>query len=239
MPGGTHAVREPWRNLYAQLIRATGWPELARRFAHLPAIARLAAKPLGIVDKMIASGLNAPPASSCGRLFDAVAAALDICPERQSYEGEAAMRLEAIVDATIFESDSGYRFGACDEARAQPSHEREIEGPVVLDPRTIWEPLLSDLAAAVPAPVVAARFHRGLAEGIAEIAANLAESRPFDTIALSGGCFQNAVLFGDVSRLLRAQGFAVLSHAAVPANDGGLAFGQAAVAAARLIEGEI
>ena len=102
----------------------------------------------------------------------------------------------------------------------------------------MWPALLNDLAAGVPTPVVAARFHQGLAQGIAELTRNLAERRWFDTVALSGGCFQNAVLFGAVSRLLQAQGFTVLSHAAVPANDGGLALGQAAIAAARLIEGD-
>jgi hydrogenase maturation protein HypF len=176
---------------------------------------------------MIASGINAPLASSCGRLFDAVAAALDICPDRQAYEGEAAMRLEAIVDGTALQSGSGYRFDVIPEA------------PTVLDPRPMWEPLLSDLANVVPAPIIAARFQRGLAEGISEMVRKLAERRLFDTVALSGGCFQNTVLFGEVSRLLRARGFTVLSHAAVPANDGGLALGQAAIAAARLIQGAV
>jgi hydrogenase maturation protein HypF len=227
MPGGAQAVREPWRNLCAQLIRAIDWPELAQRFGHLAVYARLAVKPQTIVDKMIASGINAPLASSCGRLFDAVAAALDICPDRQAYEGEAAMRLEAIVDGTALQSGSGYRFDVIPEA------------PTVLDPRPMWEPLLSDLANVVPAPIIAARFHRGLAEGISEMVRKLAERRLFDTVALSGGCFQNTVLFGEVSRLLRARGFTVLSHAAVPANDGGLALGQAAIAAARLIQGAV
>jgi hydrogenase maturation protein HypF len=227
MPGGAQAVREPWRNLYAQLIRAIDRTELAQRFGHVGVYARLAAKPLAIVDKMIASDINAPLASSCGRLFDAVAAALDICPDCQAYEGEAAMRLEAIVDATALRSGSGYRFDVITEA------------PTVLDPRPMWGPLLSDLANGVPAPIVAARFHRGLAEGIAEVVGKLAERRSFDTVALSGGCFQNTVLFGEVSRLLQAQSLTVLSHASVPANDGGLALGQAAVAAARLIEGGV
>jgi hydrogenase maturation protein HypF len=226
MPGGAQAVREPWRNLYAHLIRAMDWLELVRRFGHLAVYARLAAKPLAIVDKMIASGINTPRASSCGRLFDAVAAALDICPDRQAHEGEAAMRLEAIVDATTLRSDSGYPLDMINDET------------VVLDPRPMWDPLLSDLTNGVPAPVVAARFHRGLAGGIAEMAGKLGERRSFDAVALSGGCFQNAVLFSQVSRLLRGRGFAVLSHAAVPANDGGLALGQAAVAAAQLIEGD-
>jgi hydrogenase maturation protein HypF len=266
MPGGAQAVREPWRNLYAQLIREMGRPELGRRFGHLALYARLTAKPLAVLDKMIASGINTPLASSCGRLFDAVAAALDICADRQAYEGEAAMRLEAIVDETTLRFDGGYRFDVVNEAtkmsfmpglgpgirerpkpprmalvdgRAKSGHEREFEAPMVLDPGIIWGPLLQDLASGVPKPVIAARFHKGLASGIAEMVEKLAEYRPFDTIALSGGCFHNAVLFDEVSRRLRGQGFAVLSHAEVPANDGGLALGQAAIAAARLIKGSV
>lgn len=98
MPGGARAVREPWRNLYAQLMRVMDWPSLTRRFGGLDLCAYLATKPRAMLDKMIAGAVNAPRASSCGRLFDAVAAALDLCRERQAYEGEAAMRLEAIVD---------------------------------------------------------------------------------------------------------------------------------------------
>ncbi|MBV8334580.1 MAG: carbamoyltransferase HypF, partial [Alphaproteobacteria bacterium] len=261
MPGGAQAVREPWRNLYAQLIRVMNWPELAQRFSHLPALARLAAKPLAIVDRMIAAGINAPAASSCGRLFDAVAAALDICPERQAYEGEAAMRLEALVDDTELRSGCAYHFeivvnakssvmAGLDpaihegpsrpvrppvDARNKSGHDRKL---MILDPRSIWEPLLSDLEAGIPAPVIAARFHRGLAGGIVEMVSIIAELRAFDAVALSGGCLQNAVLLAEVSHQLRALGVNVLSHTAVPANDGGLALGQAAIAAARLIEGD-
>jgi hydrogenase maturation protein HypF len=220
MPGGARAVREPWRNLYAQLSRALGWPEAARQYARLALSDRLAAKPLATLDRMIAGYINSPPASSCGRLFDAVAAALDIAFERQAYEGEAAMRLEALVDPDALAALSGYRFAV---------------RPEMLDPKPMWKPLLRDLAEGVAPGVVAARFHKGLAEAIATLAGRLARHRGLDTVALSGGCFQNAVLFGAVVRLLEGQGLIVLSHAAIPANDGGLAVGQAAVAAARLI----
>jgi hydrogenase maturation protein HypF len=253
MPGGAQAVREPWRNLYAQLIRAADGSETVRRV-----LARLAAKPLAVIDRMIASGINTPLASSCGRLFDAVAAALGICPDRQAYEGEAAMRLEALVDETALRPESSYRFDLLhpwqNKGRGPhyPRHTRESRYPWVpafagmtvgdtwiLEPAPIWESLLRDLEAGLPPPVIAARFHKGLACGIAEMTEKLATIRSFDTVALSGGCFQNAVLLGEVSRLLRAQGFVVLSHAAVPANDGGLALGQAAIVAARLIQGGV
>jgi hydrogenase maturation protein HypF len=221
MPGGAAASREPWRNLYAQLVRAFDWAGLLRRFGGLDVVVYLAAKPLGVLDRMIAGGINSPPASSCGRLFDAIAAVLGLCRDRQAYEGEAAMRLEAIVDQDAVRRGDGYRF-ALPPSRA-------------IDPAPIWPRLLHDLANGVPSGVIAARFHAGLADAVAEMAGRLAEGGVFDTVALSGGCFQNAVLFEETRRQLELRGFAVLSHSEIPANDGGLALGQAAVAAARMI----
>ncbi len=113
MPGGAQAVREPWRNLYAHLTAAIGWAGLTARFAALDLHVYLDGKPRALLDAMIAKQINAPPASSCGRLFDAVAAALGICRERQAYEGEAAMRLEALA-----------RTGAIIRAPMQPPHIR-------------------------------------------------------------------------------------------------------------------
>jgi hydrogenase maturation protein HypF len=162
---------------------------------------------------MMARGLNAPLASSCGRLFDAVSAALGLCVERQGYEGHAGTLLEAIAAPLAGEP---YAFGEA------------------LDPAPMWRSLLDDLARGVPAPVIAGRFHAGLARSIAATAKRV---HPGDTIALSGGCFQNRVLLEQVSDALAAEGFTVLTHADVPANDGGLALGQAAIGAARLIGG--
>jgi hydrogenase maturation protein HypF len=100
----------------------------------------------------------------------------------------------------------------------------------------MWRALLGDLILDTPAPVIAARFHKGLATALAAMAVKLAgDDRRFDTAALSGGCFQNMVLFEETATRLRAAGFAVLSHSQVPMNDGSLALGQAAVAAARLM----
>jgi len=101
--------------------------------------------------------------------------------------------------------------------------------------------MLADLAAETRAPVIAARFHKGLARTIAAMVSTFSqraadgETPRFDTVALSGGCFQNAVLFEQVTRRLAALNFNVLTHSRVPANDGGVSLGQAAVAAAHLI----
>jgi hydrogenase maturation protein HypF len=170
---------------------------------------------------MMAGSVNAPSTSSCGRLFDAAAAALGICRDRQAYEGEAAMRLEAVVDRDALHGGSGYPFALTGAA---------------IDPLPMWERLLSDIADGTAAGIIAARFHKGLAAAAAALAGRLAGPCGIDTVALSGGCFQNGVLFSETVARLEEQGLTVLSHAAVPANDGGLALGQAAVAAARLIE---
>jgi hydrogenase maturation protein HypF len=110
-----------------------------------------------------------------------------------------------------------------------------------VEPLAMWNAILGDLILKTPAPVMAARFHKGLAKAITAMTRKLArrkdESGPrFATVALSGGCFQNRVLFEEVVRRLEAEDFHVLSHALVPANDGGLALGQAAIGAAHHLD---
>jgi hydrogenase maturation protein HypF len=234
MPGGTQAVREPWRNLYAHLMAEMSWREFATNYAQLALCADLSERPRTTLDAMIGSGVNSPQASSCGRLFDAVAAALNICRERQNYEGEAAARLEAIVDRDTLTSE--------DDALAYPFVISQPDGLGLahVEPGAMWRAILGDLALKTPASIIAARFHKGLAKAIVAMVVKLAlcddDSRPrFDTVALSGGCFQNRILFEEVLRRLEQANFRVLSHAEVPMNDGGLALGQAAIGAACLI----
>jgi hydrogenase maturation protein HypF len=213
MPGGTAAVREPWRNLHAHLRAAGMQPET----------------PHPLLDTMIRHRVNSPMASSCGRLFDAVAAALGICAQRQSHEGEAASRLEALVceHTLLHEHDElAYRLTV-----SLPS----AEGMALIKYPAMWQALMHDVATGTPAGVIAARFHKALASAAVNMTRTLAEREQFDTVALSGGCFQNAVLLQQTERRLRDAGFAVLTHSTVPANDGGLSLGQAAIGAARLI----
>jgi hydrogenase maturation protein HypF len=213
MPGGTAAVREPWRNFHAHLMAAGLQPET----------------PYPLLDTMIRHRINSPMASSCGRLFDAVAAALGICVQRQSHEGEAASRLEALVcERTLLHEDDGLAYPLTVSVPAP-------EGMVLIGYRAMWQALMRDVANGTPAGVIAARFHKAVAIAAVAMTRTLAERDQFDTVALSGGCFQNAVLLRQTERRLRDAGFAVLTHSTVPANDGGLSLGQAAVAAARLI----
>jgi hydrogenase maturation protein HypF len=234
MPGGAQAVREPWRNLYAHLVRAIGWDALTTQYAGLDFYKYLHAKPRALLEGMMASGVNSPLASSCGRLFDAVAAALDVCRERQAYEGEAAMRLEALAAGGSSTDHTGpvYPFAISWE----PNRFGEI------DSAPMWRALLDDLRRGVAASTIALRFHTGLSNALAattkRLAARVTDGSHFDTVALSGGCFQNRLLLESAAEQLRAAGFVVLTHAEVPANDGGLALGQAVVGAARLLDSE-
>jgi hydrogenase maturation protein HypF len=232
MIGGEAAAREPWRNLYAHLMAEIRWPELALNFGHLDVVGRLAAKPRALLDSMLKSGQQVPLASSCGRLFDAVAAALGLCFERQAYEGHAATLLESLAAtaaATAADDDESYPV----TIPRWPASKLPY-----LEPRAMWNALLGDLHLGTPRPVIAARFHRWLARGVtrlAEQASPTAAGEPARTVVLAGGCFQNRVLLEETSRCLRGAGFTVLSAAAVPANDGGIALGQAAIAAAHML----
>jgi hydrogenase maturation protein HypF len=191
----------------------------------------LQTKPRALLDGMIAREVNSPLASSCGRLFDAVAAAVGICRERAVYEGQAAIEFEALVDArTLADEDErcGYPFAIS----LQPSSNLSY-----VDPLPMWRALLDDMVEDTPVPVIAARFHQGLASVIARMADKLRQHdpnrEPISTIALSGGVMQNRVLLELLIARLEALGVRVLTHAVIPANDGGLALGQAVIAAAR------
>lgn len=234
MLGGDLASREPWRNLYAHLTAEMGWPAFSMNFSGLEVHDALDRKPRKILDAMLKDSLNAPKASSCGRLFDAVAAAVGLCFERQGYEGEAAAQLEAMVDEDALESEDC----ALDYPFTIPN--LKPAGVPYVEPLAVWNAILGDLILKTPAGVVAARFHRGLARALCAMAVKLARrdseaGERFDTVALSGGCFQNRVLLEQTVRLLGEQGFAVLTHKTIPAGDGGLALGQAAIAAAQII----
>ena len=206
LPGGDAASREPWRNLMVRLD-AAGMADVAAEV--------LAGRPLAPLRQAVAAGVNAPLSSSAGRLFDAFAAALGICVAAQSYEGEAAMRLEALARRSRGPAGAGYEFA-------------ETGG--VIDPAPIWRAWAADRRAGVPPEEISRRFHVGIAEVTARVARRLVEAGEAKAVALSGGCFQNALL---LDLTVRALGdVPVLLHRRTPANDGGLALGQAVVALA-------
>jgi hydrogenase maturation protein HypF len=164
---------------------------------------------------MMRAGFNCPETSSMGRLFDAVAGLLRV-RSSINYEGQAAIELEAIAD----ERTTGtYRF--------------EIEGSEI-GAEMIVRGAVEDLISGVPREQVAARFHLSVAHMIVEVATIIREQRALDRVVLSGGVFQNMLLLSNVSRLLLESGFEVFTHHRVPANDGGISLGQAAIANARV-----
>lgn len=218
LPGGAKAMREPWRNTVAHLKAAFGdnWREQisGTAFGRM-----LDARRADVVEQMIDKGLNAPLSSSAGRLFDAVAAMLGLCADRQHYEGQAAMEMEALAFSRL-PGTGRYPVGSSSDA-----------GTRIFTWLPLWSALTEDLGKGVDAAVIAARFHLGLADGIAEMAAELAGEARTQRIALSGGVMQNNILLETLHKRLSGEGFDVLVHAQVPANDGGLSLGQAAVAA--------
>ncbi|MSU91252.1 carbamoyltransferase HypF [Rhodobacteraceae bacterium 2CG4] len=219
LPGGDLAAREPWRNLLARLGQAGGpetWPPRLRRL--------LAGHPVEVLRAATARGINAPECTSAGRLFDAVSAAAGICAARQDYEGEAAMRLQAAAEGWLAgQAAAPYRI-ALSAGAPRPDQ---------IDPAPLWPQIAADLDAGRTAAEIAARFHAGWARVWADAAARAAATTGCRTVFLTGGVFQNRLLAAMLAEYLQAAGLTVHQHAEVPANDGGLALGQIAIALAR------
>ncbi len=216
MLGGAQAMREPWRNTFAQLLTALGWDWVTMNHGDLDIVRFLEGKPLETLSSMAEKGLNSPLTSSAGRLFDAVAAAVVVCRESAGYEGQAAIELEVLASGQFrSQEDQAYGFelrdGSVNWAR-------------------LWRGILNDLQAQVEPAVIAARFHHTVVAAVVHTAATLCEQHETETLVLSGGVFQNRLLLEQSSSLLRDRGLKVLSPQLLPVNDGGLALGQAVIA---------
>lgn len=224
LPGGNAAMQQPWRNCLAQLQAAVGWQQVVDDYACLPLVKRLSRQPVSTLLRMIDQGINSPLSSSCGRLFDAVAAAVGICDEGgMSYEGQAAMLLASSIDEADWHSAKPYPFAL-----------NRVDGLLHIDPSPLWLALLKDLKKGRSRSLIASSFHRGLVEVLVTCLIELATQQGTQTVALSGGVFQNPYMLGDLQMRLQKQGFKVLVHTHVPANDGGIALGQALIAAAKM-----
>lgn len=223
--GGAQAMRQPWRNTYAHLRALWTWDDLLSQYGDLPLVQALAAKPRTLLDQMLESGLRSPLATSAGRLFDAVAAAIGCCFEQVTYEGQGAMELEALIGQDMEPN--------LVNATPYPIDIDLTQTPHQLSFAPLWTALLNDLRQNVPARTISTRFHLGFAQGIAHLAQHLAQTHHLTTVALSGGVFQNQMLLTAVRQQLEQQGLTVLTAQQVPCNDGGLSLGQGAIAAAR------
>ncbi|MEH2353840.1 carbamoyltransferase HypF [Nostoc sp.] len=227
MIGGEQAIYQPWRNTYAQLLAANLWDDCEQKYTDLEIFKFLKNKPLRLLNQLIEKGINSPPASSVGRLFDAVAAAIGIYRDECSYEGQAAIAMEAIVDVSSLNNDK--------ETLIYPFNFSFSDRIYYIDPRPMWQALLNDLQQQIPQPIMAAKFHQGLANAIVEMVKHLSQENLINQVALTGGVFQNCILLKEVTKRLETLGIKVLTHSLVPANDGGLSLGQAVIAAAQLI----
>jgi hydrogenase maturation protein HypF len=217
LPGGEQAIREPWRVALSHLLDA-GLPD---RIDPLLA-AQTTPAAVRTVARMIERGFNAPPCSSMGRLFDAVAS-LAGRRGRTTYEGQAAMELE----------------GLASEARPDGSYPFDVEtldGRLVVDTRPLVRAVVTDCVRDLRAEVVARRFHHSVVDIIAAVCARLRAAHGLEDVVLSGGVFQNAIVSAESAARLKSEGFRVFRHREVPPNDGGLALGQLAVAAATLAD---
>ncbi len=217
LPGGQRAIREPWRMACAWLLSARG----EEAGPPGPIAAQVEPGAWRAVSELARRGVAAPLTTSMGRLFDAVAALCGV-RLRVNYEGQAAAELEAL----------------CDPAQrdAYPLPQVREDGDYVLDARPTVVEVVREVERDVPVERVAARFHNAVATATARACIDLASERELDTVVLSGGSFQNRALLESVASSLEQAGLRVLVPERLPPNDGGISYGQAAVAAARLAE---
>jgi hydrogenase maturation protein HypF len=213
LPGGAQAIRQPWRMACAWMLAAgiEGPPAALADAVDREAWAQ--------VTGIARTGLASPVTTSMGRLFDAVAALCGVCPT-VNYDGQAAIELEALCDAS--------------ERGAYPIAVEERDGAAVMDPREAIGAIVRDVAAGTAVGTVAARFHAGIAAATVRACADVASAAGTEAVVLSGGVFQNRTLVEATAAGLRRQGLRVLLPERLPANDGGISYGQAAVAARRM-----
>lgn len=212
LAGGDVTVRRPYRMALAHLHAAgIDWDD------DLPAVAACPAAERGVLAHQLRTGLGCTPTSSMGRLFDAVSSLVGV-RHVVDYEAEAAIELEGLSRGVA--GAEAYTF------------DLRHDGPVVADAAPVVRAVVADVRAGVPAAVIGARFHAGVAGLVLELARRCRESDGVGTVALSGGVFANALLLSHTRATLRAEDFTVLCHQRVPPNDGGLALGQVLVGSA-------
>ena len=227
MPGGALAVKKPYRMALGYLLAAEGLPAAGKAEAESffdPDVVRafldrLDSREVEVVRTQLARNLNAPIASSAGRLYDAAAALLGI-RDVAEYEAQAAIELELLAE----------------EGDHLPLDWRivQVDGMLVFDPRPTLATMLRRRAAGDPPERLAARFQATIADVTESLVSDIARTADTRQVVLSGGVFQNQWLSGELVTRLTRDGFEVHTNHLVPANDGGISYGQAAVAAARL-----
>ncbi|MBO8127739.1 MAG: carbamoyltransferase HypF [Peptococcaceae bacterium] len=211
LPGGEQSVRQPWRTAvsYLQTYLGDQGTDVARR------LFAAQGRELDIVQQLIKRRFNSPLSCGCGRFFDGVSALLDVC-RRSTYEGQAAIELGELV----LEVDEGCQL---------PPYEFTLKDGVI-DPGPTIAAVVEDITRGVDKAVIATRFHNTVLAMVRAGVRAVAEATGIRTVALSGGTWQNRYLFTAARKILSRDGFTVLHHRQVPANDGGLCLGQAVIA---------
>ena len=210
MPGGDRATREPYRMALSLLCHSYG-----DQLPELECLQQIPAQELKLLRQMIAKKINCPLTSSCGRLFDAVAALTGI-RSLVNYEGQAALELEMAISES---SPSPYPYGLS-----------QHDDMWIFDPAPMVRAIVEDLQNNIATGIISARFHQTLATMSVETCCQLRTATKINKVALSGGVFQNRFLTEATIQLLTDEGFHPLTHSLVPPNDGGLALGQAIIA---------
>jgi hydrogenase maturation protein HypF len=216
LPGGDNAVRHPGKMALSYLSAAFGeaaWVKAAQLGLNFNPLEK------EILQRQVTTGWNSPVTTSAGRLFDAVAAALNIC-RRRTYEGQPALELEM----AAADPEAGY----------YPLELLHHNGHWVIDTISLFRQVVADFIQGTPPGCVAARFHESLVRACDQVCLAVREKTSLNLVALSGGVWQNARLFCRCRERLTRSGFEVIHHSQVPPNDGGISLGQAAVAAAVL-----
>jgi len=216
LPGGAAAIHEPWRIAVSYLAKHYGNDISA---LHLPFLKEIEPRKLNVVLQMVQREVHSPRTSSCGRLFDAVAALVGL-RTKVNYEAQAAIELEMAAHDSAEEGayllnlipmNSGWQIGT----------------------RSLFDWLIADIEKGASVADMSRRFHNGLVAVLVDVAEKIRAQRELSRVCLSGGCFQNVLLFESLLAALRKHQFDVYFHSEVPAGDGGLSLGQALVAAHR------
>ena len=223
MPGGDKAAEEPWRMGIAYLYKTFGRDFLN---INLPFLTTLERSKLDILLASIDKGINCPLTSSVGRLFDAVAAIINLVTV-SNFEAEAPIRLESCIDESWYRKHS-----ACEERYGY-----DIDNCIIVE--SLIKEVVNDVWKHIPVGVIAAKFHNTIVAIIIELAEKMRAVSGIRNVVLSGGVFQNRHLLGKTEEHLTAEKFTVYSHMKVPANDGGICLGQLIAAAKQRVEEDI
>jgi hydrogenase maturation protein HypF len=218
MPGGSAAIKEPWRMAMVYLSEAFG--DKARDL-EIGFMKRVDFQKWDILKTMIEKKINTPTTSSMGRFFDAISSLLSVRDEVH-YEGQAAIELEMIADHEVREV---YAFNIQKE-----------ESPMVIDPIEMIRGAVLDLTKGISSSKISGKFHRTIASLIIETCGAIRSKERLNRVVLSGGVFQNIFLLSLVTKELKRSGFEVYTHHLVPANDGGISLGQAVIGHMRLFQ---